>query len=248
VIWLAVGLVLWELCRGEEGRRVAARLGGRSLLLLALFALADAAVPWCLPHLQAQWWCLPGVLLWQCSAALPPLWVSLRFRSKWRWVAVLFWFPVLLLSLTVVRLPMVATPAAVGFDHAHRPFEVRSADGTLLRGLHFPRATPRGLVLLVHGIGAEKCQFLPAVRPLWDLGYEVWTFDQRGHGLSGGWLSSLGVREAEDVAAVWRFVVENTSLPRHRKQPQLLYGVSLGGAAAQGAAPGLEGCAGMILD
>ena len=47
-------------------------------------------------------------------------------------------------------------------------------------------------MLLVHGIGAEKTQFLPAVGELQRAGYHVFSYDQRNHGESGGATTTLG--------------------------------------------------------
>lgn len=249
--WLALILVVSEHLRGAPGRAVLDRLGMLALRVALLLTGLHAAIAGLVPGTPV-WAKLPTVVAFHWVLVLPALWVSVRWRRSIRRLVVLIaWFPVLLLGMSAVRLPTVVdeTPPWLGTG---QPFEVTSRDGVQLRGLRFEpaRAGPdvracKGVVVLVHGIGAEKCQFLPAIRPLAELGFEVWTYDQRGHGASDGTICTFGRREAEDLTAVWQRMLERTS---GRAGPRIVYGVSLGGAAAQLAAPDLALLDGLVLD
>jgi alpha-beta hydrolase superfamily lysophospholipase len=153
--------------------------------------------------------------------------------------------PAFLLSAAVHRPQGTVPLAAVDTEGRGEPIRLRSADGTPLSALWFPHPQPRGAVLLVHGIGAEKVQFLPATRPLYERGLSVLTVDLRNHGQSGGATCTFGIRESEDVAAAWAFLLERSD---PHPGPRLLFGISMGGGAAQIAAPRLEGIDGLILD
>ncbi len=153
--------------------------------------------------------------------------------------------PAFLLSAAVHRPQGTVPLSAIDSEGQGEAIRLRSADGTPLSALWFPHPKARGTILLVHGIGAEKVQFLPATRPLYERGMSVLTVDLRNHGLSGGPTCSFGLREADDVAAAWKWLREKTA---GQQGPHLLFGISMGGAAVQLAAPRLEGVDGLILD
>jgi alpha-beta hydrolase superfamily lysophospholipase len=107
-----------------------------------------------------------------------------------------------------------------------------SVDATLRTedGLHLPARwwyaeDPRATVVLVHGFTASKDDpALGAVaEQLQSAGYDVISYDARGHGASAG-LSTLGDMERHDVAAA-----VNTARPRGR--PVVLVGASMGAIA-----------------
>ena len=80
--------------------------------------------------------------------------------------------------------------------------ELRTADGIALGGTIWSTADAQGAVVLVHGFtGGQDDPALSAVRvALGAAGYDVITFDQRGHRQSEG-LCTLGDTERLDVAA-----------------------------------------------
>jgi uncharacterized protein len=161
--------------------------------------------------------------------------------------ALTFWvfLPAIALSMVVHRPQGTLTPADAGIRGPAEPVSILADDGTRLAGLWLDQAAPAGAVLLVHGLGAEKAQFLPATAALRARGFSVMTFDMRNHGESGGATCTLGLAEAGDVAAAWRSLLDRTA---GRAGPRLLFGISLGGAAVQLAAPSLSGVDGVVLD
>ena len=87
-----------------------------------------------------------------------------------------------------------------------------------------------GVVILVHGYAGERSETLPTAQRLVDAGFTVVAPNLRGSGGSSGGQTSLGWSEAEDVAAVVRWV--GAEWGDHRP---VLYGFSMGGAAVIGA-------------
>lgn len=244
--WIAAGILVAELSLGRCGLRKLRRLGVACLRLAILITLALLAATW-LPGMHPRWSMLPGIVLLQVSVVLPLVWVVERVGWLGKALLVVSWLPVIMLSVATHRLPGRLDPEDAGIDWPVESFTVEGADGVRLAALQFGQRDPKGLVLIVHGIGAEKCQFLPAVGALWRAGFEVYTYDQRNHGDSGGWTSTLGVAESADLERVWDAVVDRAT-KRGVDGPRVLYGVSLGGAASQLAAHRLQGLDGLVLD
>ncbi|MBS1856591.1 MAG: alpha/beta fold hydrolase, partial [Acidobacteria bacterium] len=74
--------------------------------------------------------------------------------------------------------------------------------GVRLAGWLFTPAHPNGAAAIVlHGIGDTRTGVLGQARFLLAAGYAVLTPDSRGHGASGGELTTYGVREAADIHA-----------------------------------------------
>lgn len=89
-------------------------------------------------------------------------------------------------------------------------------------------AAPRGTVLLLHGYGDVKSSLVPEAESLARRGWSVALLDFEGHGGSDGHTTTLGWREAEDVCAAVAWLGETRRLAR----PLVLFGMSMGGAAA----------------
>jgi len=87
------------------------------------------------------------------------------------------------------------------------------------------------VAILVHGYANESSQVRPTAEHLIAAGYTVVAPDLRAVGTSQGQVTSLGWHEADDVAAVARWVHEVLGDPK-----PILYGFSMGGAAVIGAA------------
>jgi alpha-beta hydrolase superfamily lysophospholipase len=49
-----------------------------------------------------------------------------------------------------------------------------------------PESEPRAAVVLVHGVGEHSGRYMNVVGPLVESGYAVYSYDQRGHGVSPG--------------------------------------------------------------
>jgi pimeloyl-ACP methyl ester carboxylesterase len=122
------------------------------------------------------------------------------------------------------RIACDGTPAQVGLPCAGVTFE---SDGLQLSGWDVPASAPdRPAVLIAHGLGANKQNFLWAVRAVHDLDYHAFIFDFRGHGDSDGWTTTFGLRESRDLKAAYDQV-------RARHPASRIHGLgySMGGSA-----------------
>ena len=130
--------------------------------------------------------------------------------------------------------PRRIVPIAV---HAIEPWleaiTFHTADGLMLHGWYLPHDAPRGALVIAHGYAMNRGELLDLARGLRARGYAVLLFDFRAHGASEGTRSTIGFREAGDVAAAARFL---------HAQPALAgcaigaIGLSMGAVAAIGAA------------
>ncbi|WP_179225553.1 alpha/beta hydrolase [Hymenobacter mucosus] len=83
---------------------------------------------------------------------------------------------------------------------------------------------PRGTVALFHGYTSSKSKLLPEASYFRSLGYNVLLTDFAGNGGSAGNVCTVGHHEAEDVAAVTRWL-------QRRPGPVFLYANSMGAVA-----------------
>ena len=85
----------------------------------------------------------------------------------------------------------------------------------------------RGTVILFPGhLGTKGNQLIPVAQSLVQLGYNTMLVDFQGIGSSSGNTVTVGMKEAKDVAAAFRYV-QAEAMPG----PVILYGVSMGSAA-----------------
>jgi fermentation-respiration switch protein FrsA (DUF1100 family) len=121
-------------------------------------------------------------------------------------------------------------PAAAGYKSEAIKFA--SADGTQLTGLFFPPAgEPRATVVHFHGNAQNMTAHYPFSAWLAGEGYNVFIFDYRGYGASGG-KAGLDGAVADGRAAIEQAL----KLPGARPDRIILFGQSLGGAIAVAAA------------
>jgi uncharacterized protein len=115
-----------------------------------------------------------------------------------------------------------------GLKRASRPISLLTSDGIALAGLHWPslRNPPVATVVLVHGLAARKDHphIVVLAQRFQANGFEVVSYDARGHGTSGG-TYTLGHLEHLDVEAAAEWAMG-------RGEPTILVGASLGGVAA----------------
>ncbi len=129
------------------------------------------------------------------------------------------------------RVAPTTTPASVGlaFESVHL-----DSGGLRLAGWWIPPAEPRqapAVVVLVHGLGANRAAVLWPALALHRAGFHVLAIDLRAHGDSEGLFSTLGEREAQDVRAAHDFAA--LRVPGARVQA---VGYSMGASAVLRAA------------
>ncbi len=87
--------------------------------------------------------------------------------------------------------------------------------------------TPRGSIILLHGIGGCKEDFLGLSNKLRQQNIASIVFDSRAHGQSGGQFCTYGAKEKEDISAIIDLIES-----RYPNQPIGIWGNSMGGAIA----------------
>jgi uncharacterized protein len=140
--------------------------------------------------------------------------------------ALTFWSKarVLLTGVTLPRPADERTPASLAPDCEAVSIPV-PGDITLSAWI-CDRGEEAPLVLLFHGYSTEKTGLLPEAKAFFTMGASVLLIDFRGSGGSSGFTTTLGVDEAEDVAAAVRYAQNH--LPH---SSLILFGQSMGSAA-----------------
>jgi pimeloyl-ACP methyl ester carboxylesterase len=128
------------------------------------------------------------------------------------------------------------------FHLAYDDVSFTSADDTKLEGWWVPAASPKGTVVMVHGLNRSRIEMVRRVPFLHDAGWNALLFDLRHHGASGGEATTFGAKEKTDVEAAARVARERSP------GPVVLWGVSLGGASVVLAAAEDPAVAGVICD
>jgi alpha-beta hydrolase superfamily lysophospholipase len=135
------------------------------------------------------------------------------------------------------------TPISYGVNF--KWVEFPSSDGILLRGWYVPAASAaRGTIVYCHGLNRTRIEMLPMAAFGHQLGYDGLLFDLRHQGASGGELTTLGYQERLDVIGAVRYALDQQRAAR----PVILWGVSMGAAAALMAAAESPDVAAVISD
>lgn len=117
---------------------------------------------------------------------------------------------------------MVRTPDQLGLSY--RDVYFHAPDGTRLHGWYLPaRGSPVGTILYLHGNAENISTHIFNVAWLPAKGFNVFLFDYRGYGLSGGKPSLPGVHE--DFAAALHWLLKRPFAARHGV---VVFGQSLG--------------------
>lgn len=145
-----------------------------------------------------------------------------------------------------VKIIPQSNPLAI-FQRPYDDVEFRTTDNLTLRGWFVPATAPSPRTLVVcHGLGANRENFLSFLHVADRLGANALFFDFRGHGASDGHTVSMGLREKDDVLSAIDYL-----RTRRPEQTQELFGlgVSMGcGALILAAADVEPPLQGLILD
>ena len=107
---------------------------------------------------------------------------------------------------------------------------LKTPEGIALSCWLIPAAgTPKGTVIYLHGVSECKIVGLPMAGALHALGYNVFLYDSRRHGDSGGTYCTYGFYEKHDARAVISYVAGRTDI---RPGNIGLFGTSMGAAVA----------------
>jgi len=124
------------------------------------------------------------------------------------------------------RVPTVL-PEKYGLQVTPATFKV--ADSIVLKGYYsYPKvAQPKGIIILLHGIGGVKEHFYELAKSLADHQIASVLYDARAHGESNGEYVTYGFHEKYDV----QFIVDQIK-QKHPELPIGIWGNSMGGAVA----------------
>lgn len=127
-----------------------------------------------------------------------------------------------------VRLSLPGLPSDYGLPF--EPLSLKASDGVSISGWLLRRPSASGLLLLLHGFGSSKTEWLDLARDLYKTGkFSLLLIDFRGHGQSGPGPVSFGCREVLDVQAALDYAAGDPAL---RELPVGCWGISMGGAIA----------------
>ena len=90
--------------------------------------------------------------------------------------------------------------------YRHDTVFLETQNGLKLEAWYAPADSARGTVILFHGLKMYKAQVLQEAAEFRYWGYHVMLVDFRAHGNSEGRVSTIGLREAEEVKLAYDFV------------------------------------------
>ena len=140
----------------------------------------------------------------------------------------IFSYAVLYLNTHQPRYHLTTTPAEIGIDFENISFI--TTDSIKLRGwfIGSQNSLTAPTIIIAHGLGASKSDFINLSGFLSSNGFNVLMFDFRAHGESEGKSCSLGLKEQLDITAAIEYIISREDL---KNKSIGLYGFSLGGAA-----------------
>ncbi len=101
--------------------------------------------------------------------------------------------------------------------------KLKTKKGVLIDGWYSKTdSAAKGTVILFHGVTSNKTSTIDEANEFRYLGYNVFLVDFRSHGLSEGNVTTIGVRESEDVKLAYDYVIS-----KGEKQI-FLWGLSMG--------------------
>ena len=134
----------------------------------------------------------------------------------------------LIVILTGISLPKPSnstTPTARGMEYV--TVHLNADNGNQLSVWCIPADNPKGCIAMFHGYASSKAEQLDEATLFHSLGWTVVMTDFQGSGDSDGDTTTIGFREAGDVATVCDFVRKEYAGTR-----LVVFGVSMGSAAA----------------
>jgi uncharacterized protein len=144
------------------------------------------------------------------------------------------------------RYPLHIPPSTYRADYETVSFP--SEGGITLKGWFVKPAHPASktsVIIICHGVGANKSDFTELAAALSRRGHFVLLFDFRAHGESSGSRSSLGYHEQKDIAAALDFI---RSRPEVDPKRVGIYGFSMGASTAILAAARTRAFSAVVVD
>jgi fermentation-respiration switch protein FrsA (DUF1100 family) len=138
-----------------------------------------------------------------------------------------FIFSVLMRNSSLTHLPNTVTPEAYGISYESVNF--RTPDNVMLSGWLMIKDSNNPMVVICHGLGANRADVLDFAYIFYKAGYNIFMFDFRGHGESQGWYTSFGYLEQRDLEGAIQYLKER---PDIRIDQIGVFGISMGGSVA----------------
>ncbi|HWN99572.1 MAG TPA: alpha/beta hydrolase [Blastocatellia bacterium] len=137
---------------------------------------------------------------------------------------------------------LTSTPA--DFGAPFKDVEFQTSDGVKISGWLLPSRDKHTTIIYSHGLFRSRRELLERACELWKLGYGALLYDARSHGESGKARVSMGYWERLDAEAAVKFLREEV----HSEDRIVLFGISMGAAAALLAAAETPEVAAVISD
>jgi pimeloyl-ACP methyl ester carboxylesterase len=138
----------------------------------------------------------------------------------------------------------VISANAVSAEVPFKEVAFKSKDGTPLSGWYLPQENAPAAIIYCHGLFRSRLELLDRAEKFWQEGYAGLLLDFRRHGKSGGKLTSMGYLERLDIIGAVNYLSDSLQF----KNPIVVYGVSMGAAAALLAAAEEPKISGLIID
>lgn len=138
-----------------------------------------------------------------------------------------FYAPTLIVRIDKNASKLKNAPAFANNDEGEE-ITILSFDNTPISGYwtYAQTDSPKGTVILLHGIRAQKELFVEVSQYIAQEGYHAVALDLRAHGKSGGDYCTFGVHERKDISAVIDYLQALSNEHNYIG----IWGVSLGGA------------------
>jgi uncharacterized protein len=120
------------------------------------------------------------------------------------------------------------TPAKYGLTYQDVSFSSAYSDKLTLRGWWLPNPASKRALVVVHGWNQNRTEMLSMSNQLWQRGFSLLFFDQRGEGASDGERYFYGQYESWDVVGAFNFIKSQGFLPENIG----IMARSMGGAAS----------------
>lgn len=118
-------------------------------------------------------------------------------------------------TITAAQPPLTTSPANVGLNYQTIAFQSAASDKLQLRGWWIPNPQSPRVVIFVHGRNGNRATYEPLFQPLSQAGFNILTFDLRGHGQSDRAFCTWGIQEQWDVVGAVNFAKSKGFQPQH---------------------------------
>jgi hypothetical protein len=130
------------------------------------------------------------------------------------------------------RLPETIDPSSFLLRNFQSlPFE--SVDKVAMEGWFIPSIRGAPVIFLCHGYKSNRSEVLTLASTFQENGFNLFIFDFRNHGTSPAGMTTLGIRETQDLNAAIQMVTERKDVDQNRVG---VWGVTLGAYVALSAA------------